>query len=206
MRATAILVATRNEDKMRELRPMFAAAGLSVVDLASLGIEESDEEDGLERFDTFEENALAKAQYFYEVSGGIPTVADDSGLEVQALGGRPGVRSKRFSGHGELSGPSLWAANNRALLDALAGVDDRRARFVCAVAFVSVGDALVRRGEVEGRVLSAPVGDGGFGYDPLFYAPELGRTFGEASIEEKERVSHRGRAFQALVEELRRRR
>lgn len=199
MSATALLLATRSPDKAREIRPMFAEAGFTLIDLDQFGIDESVEEHDLERFETFEENAVAKAQYFYEVSGGVPTIADDSGLEVQALSGRPGVRSKRWSGREDLSGTALDRANNQALIAALGSTEDRRARYVCAAAFVSVGDTVVVRGEVEGRIVAAPRGSAGFGYDPHFLSADLGRTFAEVSRDEKARVSHRGRAFRALL-------
>jgi XTP/dITP diphosphohydrolase len=199
MSATALLVATRSEGKLREIRPMFAAAGLTLVSLDELEIEESQEEAELEPYATFEENALSKARYFYEVSGGIPTVADDSGLEVAALGGQPGVRSKRWSGRHDLTGVALDAENNRALLTSLDGVADTSARYVCVAAYVAVGLELTARGETSGSIVRAPQGSGGFAYDPYFLSSELGRTFGESSPSEKERVSHRGRAFRALV-------
>jgi XTP/dITP diphosphohydrolase len=199
MSATALLIATRSEGKLREIKPMFAAAGLTLVSLDELGIDESDEENDLEPFATFEENALSKARYFYEVSGGIPTVADDSGLEVDALGGRPGVKSKRWSGRNDLRGPALDRANNEALVNALAGVAVRAARYVCVAAFVSVGDEMTARGESAGTIIDEPRGTEGFGYDPYFLSADLGRTFGESTPDEKQRVSHRGRAFQELL-------
>ena len=196
-----VLVATRNAGKLRELRPLFGALGVRVVDLAEAGIAESDAEDAVEAHETFEANALAKAHWFHAASGGLPTVADDSGLEVEALGGGPGVRSKRFSG---VEGASrvVDAANNALLVERLAGVADRRARFVCAAAFVGAGRELVRRGSVPGRIVDQGAGAHGFGYDPHFLADELGKTFGEATVEEKGRVSHRARAFAALVAAL----
>jgi XTP/dITP diphosphohydrolase len=197
----AILLATRNPGKLRELRPMFERAGLQVVDLDAFGIPEDDDEQQLERFATFEENAVAKARYFYEVSGGVATIADDSGLEVEALGGAPGVRSKRWSGRDDLTGQALDDANNAALLAQLHGAPDRSARYVCAAAFVGLARELVRRGVTHGHVLDAPRGSGG--YDPFFESDDLHLTFGEASREAKERVSHRGRAIAALIEELR---
>lgn len=203
MSRTDILLATRSEGKLRELRPLFEGAGFTVVDLESWGLAEDPEEADLEQFDTFEENALAKARYFYEVSGGIAAIADDSGLEVPALGGQPGVRSKRFSGRTDLTGRALDEANNVALISALAGATDRQARFVCAAAFVGLGSEIVHRGVTAGRILEAPRGDGGFGYDAWFESAELGRTFAEASTAEKERVSHRGRAMRALIEGMR---
>ncbi len=202
MSSSTLLLATRSQGKLRELRPLFADAGLAVVDLVEAGIPETPDEDELERFETFEENALAKARWFRDVSG-LPTVSDDSGLEVLALGGRPGVRSKRWSGRSDLSGQPLDDANNALLLRELSGASERRARYVCVAAFVDGSRALVRRGETEGVIVDAPVGSGGFGYDPYFRSDELGRTFGEATRAEKERVSHRGRAFRALLSALR---
>ena len=199
-----MLLATRSEGKLAELRPLFAAAGFNVVDLAHVGIEEDEDEHELERFDTFEENALAKARYFYETSGGITTVADDSGLEVAALGGRPGVRSKRWSGRAELAGAALDEANNAKLLAELAPHADRSARYVCVAAYVGLGRELAARGECAGRIVGAARGANGFGYDPYFESAETGRTFGEMTREEKERISHRGRAFRSLFERLRR--
>ena len=199
-----LLLATRSAGKLRELRPLFESAGFTVVDLAEHEIEEEAAEDDLERFDSFEENALAKARYFYEVSGGIATVADDSGLVVDALGGAPGVRSKRWSGRGDLAGRALDEANNAKLVSSLEGAMDRSARYVCAAAFVGLDGEVVRTGETTGVVLEGPRGSGGFGYDPYFASSELGgRTFAEVSAAEKERVSHRGRAFRALIEALR---
>ena len=202
MSATALLVATRSPGKLREIKPMFAAAGLTLVSLDELEIDESDEENELEPFDTFEENALSKARYFYEVSGGIPTVADDSGLEVDALGGKPGVRSKRWAGRQDLGGVALDEANNEALLQAIGDVETATARYVCVAAFVAVGVELVTRGETAGTIIRTRRGQGGFGYDPYFLSAELGRTFGESTTEEKERVSHRGRAFRSLLERI----
>ena len=204
MSATALLVATRSQGKLREIRPMFAAAGLTLVSLDELEIDESDDEKELEPYLTFEENALSKARYFYEVSGGIPTVADDSGLEVEALGGRPGVKSKRWAGRDDLTGTALDEANNQMLVRSIAGMHAPAARYVCVAALVGVGGLeLTARGESTGTLLSAPRGSGGFGYDPYFLSTELGKTFGESSTEEKERVSHRGRAFRELLSRMR---
>jgi XTP/dITP diphosphohydrolase len=197
-RARAILLATRSAGKLREIRPMFAAAGLAVVDLPELGIAETAEEQELERYETFEQNAIAKARYFHDRTS-LATVADDSGLEVEALGGRPGVRSKRWSGRPDLSGQALDDANNALLLQSLRGVSDRRARYVCVAAYVAGERSLVRRGEAPGIIVDTPRGGGGFGYDPYFVAAGTGRTFGELSVSEKEQLSHRGRAFSALI-------
>lgn len=197
--AEPIVLATRSLGKLYELRPLFAAAGLRVIDLDEAGIPEQPDEEELERWETFEENALAKARYFFERSGGRATVADDSGLEVAALDGRPGVRTKRWSGRTDLSGRALDRANNEKLLATLAGVSDRRARYVCVAAYVDAHSERTFRGESSGRILDAPRGTGGFGYDPLFLSEDLGVTFAEVEREVKEPVSHRGRAFASLV-------
>jgi XTP/dITP diphosphohydrolase len=196
------LLATRSDGKLRELEPLFADAGIQVVTLDEAGIAESPGETDIEAYSTFEENALAKARYFRDRSG-LLTFADDSGLEVHALGGQPGIRSKRWSGRADLTGRDLDAANNAELLQALRSAGDRHARYVCAAALASNDGELVTRGEVEGRILEEPRGRGGFGYDPLFFSTELGVTFGEASRADKERVSHRGRAFRALLRAMR---
>jgi XTP/dITP diphosphohydrolase len=200
--AGSFLLATRSSGKFRELEPLFQRAGIRVVTLDALGIAESADEADVEAFETFEENALAKARYFHDRTG-LPTLSDDSGLEVRALHGQPGVRSKRWSGRQDLTGIALDDANNAELLRALRTACDRRARYVCVAALTADGHELVRRGEVEGEILDAPRGSGGFGYDPLFRSSELGVTFGEASLEAKERVSHRGRAFRALLTAMR---
>lgn len=196
-----MLLATRSVGKVRELRPLLLARGLDVISLDDAGIAESDVEDALEVFETFEENALAKARHFARISG-RPTFADDSGLAVDALGGRPGVKSKRWSGRVDLSGQALDDENNRLLVEALRNTSDRRAHYVCAAAFVDGARELVCRGEVHGRILEVPSGSGGFGYDPFFFSDELGKSFGDATREEKATVSHRARAFAALLSRL----
>lgn len=199
------VLATRNSGKVRELRALFAEAGIAVMDLDQAGIPSSPDEEGLEVFDTFEANALAKARWFAARAGGRAVVADDSGLEVLALGGAPGVHSKRWSGRTECSGVELDAANNELLLGRLRGAEDRRARFVCAAAWSAQdeGRSLVVRGEVPGCIVDHAAGSHGFGYDPLFFVTELGATMGEATVQEKQRVSHRGRAFAALIDAVR---
>jgi XTP/dITP diphosphohydrolase len=192
------VLATRSPGKLRELVPLFAARGLEVIDLSAAGVVETPAEDALEVFATFEDNALAKARYFHARTG-RPAFADDSGLEVDALGGAPGVLSKRWSGRTDLSAQALDDENNRLLLERLDGAANRRARYVCAAAYVDATRELVSRGETVGRISDAPRGEHGFGYDPYFFSSELERTFGEATREEKERVSHRGRAFRALL-------
>jgi XTP/dITP diphosphohydrolase len=204
------LLATRSDGKLRELREIFSGFGLQVVDLSSLGIPKFDTEDTLEAFETFEENALAKARYFYEASDGMPTFGDDSGMCVDALGGEPGVYSKRWSGREDLGGRALDAANNEKLVQrvrqARAEQGNRftdAARYVAVAAFKDRAGEAFRRGEIEGRVILTPRGTGGFGYDPYFEAPDLGGTFAESPIEKTARGSHRSRAFQSLLAALR---
>lgn len=196
------LLATRSAGKLRELTPIFQQAEVEIVTLDMAGIHESREESAVETYATFEDNALAKARYFKEKSG-LPTFADDSGLELLALGGAPGVRSKRWSGRTDLRGQALDDANNEELLRALRISADRRARYVCAAALVSDDGELVRRWTVDGEIVTEARGENGFGYDPFFLSTELGVTFGEASLAEKERVSHRGRAFRELLAAMR---
>lgn len=200
-----LLVATRSVHKLGEIRAILAdVPGVELVGLDDVGVEPSPAEDGLEPHDTFEANAESKARYFHALTG-LPTVADDSGLAVDALGGRPGVRSKRFA-PGGLDGLARDRANNRHLVELLTEVapEERTARYVCAVALVEgAGPVRTVRGECEGRILAEERGEGGFGYDPLFLVPDLERTFAEVSAAEKHARSHRGRAFRALAELLR---
>ncbi|MBI3981345.1 MAG: non-canonical purine NTP pyrophosphatase [Gemmatimonadetes bacterium] len=199
-----LLVATRSAGKRREISAILTGIDRRVVFPDDLGLEQRPEEAGLETADTFEGNARRKAEYFARLTG-LETVADDSGLEVFALGGEPGVRSKRFALY---DGPpdGVDAANNAALLRRLAGAapERRRARYRCVAVFLAPprGVPQVFEGITAGRVLEAPRGTGGFGYDPLFLADELGRSFGEVPPEEKDAVSHRGRAFRAFAEWL----
>ena len=196
-----LLLATRSTGKLRELLPMCAARGINALGLDAAGVVESRVEDELEMLDSFEGNALAKARHFHAQTG-LPTAADDSGLVVPALGGLPGVKSKRWSGRPDLTGRALDDENNRLLLERLraSGIEDRRAYYVCAAAYIDPEGEVVCRGEVHGRIIDEPRGDEGFGYDPYFAADELGgRTFGEASREEKETISHRARAFSSLL-------
>lgn len=196
-----ILLASRSAGKIREIRVMFEAVGLRIVNLDEAGVPESPHEEDLENAPTFEGNALAKARYFQRLAS-MPTVADDSGIEVSALGGAPGVYSKRWSGRRDLRGQELDDANNALLLERLAGAEDRSARYVCAAAYSDGAIEFVERGEVRGRITWTPRGTGGFGYDPYFEAEELGRTFGEVSMSEKASVSHRARAFAKLLQRL----
>jgi XTP/dITP diphosphohydrolase len=186
--------ATGNPGKLREFR---LAAGQVDLDL-ELVPDFKSLPPAIEDGATFEENAIRKALHYAPYVEGL-LFADDSGLEVDALGGAPGVYSARYSG--EHAGDE---ANNRLLLDNLRGVRDRAARFVCAIALVE-GQRLIGtyRGAVEGRILDGPRGSGGFGYDPLFFHEPFGCTFGEASAEQKLLVSHRGQALRAMLKTLR---
>ena len=201
-----LLVATRSAHKLGEIRAILRDVGrLSLVDLNDVGFAPSPEEEGIEAYETFSENALAKARYFAEKTG-LPTVADDSGLVVDALGGRPGVHSKRFAPGGkELSSEDRDRANNEHLLELLGDrpLAERTARYVCVAALVDdSADPIQARGEAEGLILGRPRGYGGFGYDPLFYDQALGRTFAELTPREKDERSHRGRAFRRLATDL----
>jgi XTP/dITP diphosphohydrolase len=179
---------TSNRGKLREFQ--MAAADMEILPLAV----PAPEEDG----ETFEETARSKALYYGAHTSGY-TFADDSGLEVDALNGAPGVNSARFAGLNATD-----EANNALLLTRLRGIENRTARFVCAIALVHNG-ALVRtfRGTVEGRIIDAPRGSGGFGYDSLFFYEPFGCTFGEATAEQKMQVSHRAQALQAMFTYLR---
>lgn len=200
-----LVLATRSAGKLRELVPMLASHGWEAVTLVEAGLPETAAEEALEAFATFEENALAKARHFSALAGGL-VVADDSGLAVDVLGGRPGVHSKRWCGRPDLEGEALDAANNAFLQEALAavapGASAHTARYVCAAAAVWPSGELVVRGETAGHLLPVPRGAGGFGYDPYFFSAELGMTFAEAERDAKAAVSHRGRAFRALLDAL----
>jgi XTP/dITP diphosphohydrolase len=199
-----LLVATRSEGKQREIRRVLEPAGIEVVFPDDIGIFESPQEDLLELGDSFQANARAKAEYFARKTG-LPTVAEDSGLEVFSLGGEPGVRSRRWAGAvGTAS--EVDAANNAMLLRRLAGAAEprRRARYRCVLVFLREPGAIpeVIEGTCAGRIVDAPRGSEGFGYDPLFFSDDLTKTFGEATPVEKDAVSHRGRALQALASAL----
>ena len=202
-----LLLATRSSGKLEEIRTILGdMPDLELLDLDGARIPADPVEDDLEPYDTFEENAHSKASYFQRISG-MPTIADDSGLEVDALRGRPGVRSRRFAPLSETAGrEDQDEANNRHLLALLEGVAPTRrtARYVCVAAFVEgEGRASLFRGTAEGVILEHYRGTGGFGYDPLFREISLGRTFAEVSAREKHDRSHRGEAFRALVTHLR---
>jgi XTP/dITP diphosphohydrolase len=200
-----LLVATRNPGKEREIRGILTDLPYDLVFLDEAGIAETSEEALIEQADTFEGNARHKAEYFAKRSG-LPTVAEDSGIEVFALGGLPGVKSRRFA---MFSGPMAAQdeENNRELLHRLSGLapERRRARYRCVVVYLPRLDAVsyAFEGACNGRILEDRRGTGGFGYDPLFFSDDLGMSFGEASPEAKHAVSHRGRAFRAFAEWIR---
>jgi len=190
---TRLYCATGNAGKLREFRMAALHAPVEIELLG--GYKQLPEciEDGV----TFEENAVKKALHYAPHVPG-PLFADDSGLEVDALGGAPGVYSARYSGPGATD-----ASNNRLLLEKLKGVSNRAARFVCAIALADGGRVTgVYRGSVDGFIIDEPRGLGGFGYDPLFFCPAFGCTFGEATAEQKFSLSHRGRALRAMLADL----
>lgn len=194
----SLLIATRSAKKLKEIVAILAGfPELRLLDLNDIALPVDPREDGLEVFSTFAENALAKARYFAGGTGML-TLADDSGLCVDALDGAPGVRSKRFSGHTDLDRERLDAANNELLLQRMADVPapKRTARYVCAAAIAKPdGGEAVFEGTCAGEILQAPVGRRGFGYDPLFYVPEERATFGEIGTDRKNELSHRARAM-----------
>jgi XTP/dITP diphosphohydrolase len=199
-----VLAATRSVGKQREIRRVLGSAGLEVVFPDDIWLRESSAGNPLEQGDSFEANARQKAEYFARLSS-MPTFADDSGLEVFSLGGAPGVHSKRWAGASG-SEAEIDAANNAELLRRLAGAPESRrlARYRCVLYYLpSYGSVpTICQGDCTGRILDAPRGTNGFGYDPYFFSDELGKTFGEATDEEKDAVSHRGRALRALGERL----
>jgi XTP/dITP diphosphohydrolase len=199
-----LLFATRSHGKQREVRTLLEAAGHEVVFPDEAGVPESPAEARLEIADSFETNARTKAEYFLRQTG-LPTVADDSGLEVLSLGGLPGVRSKRWA-NAAGSPRDIDLANNAELVRRLQGAPPARrsARYRCVLVLLRRAGAVpeVFEGACAGRILEQPQGDGGFGYDPFFWSVDLGKTFGEASDAEKAGVSHRGRALQGLLQAL----
>ena len=197
-----LLLATRSAHKVQEIRTILSGIPrLTVLDLDDIGLEWRDEEEALEPFDTFEENARSKAEYFHARTG-LPTVADDSGLEVDALGGAPGVRSKRFAPVEGLTGHKLDQANNNYLVERLGALEleKRTGQYVCVAALLGfTSQMIVTRGEAKGLILAEPRGGGGFGYDPYFFEPNLEMTFAELHPDQKNELSHRGKAFRALT-------
>ena len=184
-----LLCATSNPGKLREFRGA-AGSRWRIEPLPDLGRIPAPEETGA----TFAENAVEKARYYAQFAHGVPLFAEDSGLEVDALAGAPGVYSARFAGP-----DADDAANNRLLLERLLDQTDRRARYVATIALILPGqDPRTFRGTVEGEILREPRGSGGFGYDPLFFYPPFAATFAEVTAEQKFTVSHRGRAVEKM--------
>lgn len=189
----SIILASNNKDKVKEVKEILK--GYDIISMKEAGIDVDIEENGT----TFEENALIKARAIMKLTGQI-TMADDSGLEIDYLNKAPGVYSARFMGH-----DTSYDIKNKALIQKLEGVkgSDRSGRFVCAIAVCFPdGREIVKRGTMEGLIAEEIKGDNGFGYDPIVYLPEYGRTSGELAPEEKNKISHRGKALTLIKEEL----
>ena len=189
----SIILASNNKDKVKEVKEILK--GYDIISMKEAGIDVDIEENGT----TFEENALIKARAIMKLTGKI-TMADDSGLEIDYLNKAPGVYSARFMGH-----DTSYDIKNKALIQKLEGVkgSDRSGRFVCAIAVCFPdGREIVKRGTMEGLIAEEIKGDNGFGYDPIVYLPEYGRTSGELAPEEKNKISHRGKALALIKEEL----
>jgi XTP/dITP diphosphohydrolase len=190
-----LVIASNNPGKLREFQHLLQPLGIEVLTQAQLGITEAEEPHV-----TFVENALAKARHVARLSG-LPALADDSGLCVAALGGAPGVYSARFAG----DNPKSDARNNEKLLESMRGVADRRAHYYCVLALLHHADdpqPLIAEGEWHGEIAHAERGEGGFGYDPLFWLPELGKMSSELERDEKHAISHRGKALKVLLKKL----
>ncbi|RTL55785.1 MAG: RdgB/HAM1 family non-canonical purine NTP pyrophosphatase [Rhodocyclaceae bacterium] len=189
-----IVLASNNAGKLKEFAQLLAPLGIEVLPQSAFNVSEAEEPHV-----TFVENALAKARHCARATG-LPALADDSGLCVAALGGAPGVQSARYAG-----APKSDARNNEKLLAELKSTTDRRAHFTCVLVLVHHADdpqPIICEGEWHGEILTAPRGGEGFGYDPLFGVPELGKSAAELSHEEKNTRSHRGQAVRALVARL----
>ena len=192
-----IIFATGNENKMKEIRMILADCGYEILSMKEAGIDVDVVEDG----NTFEENAIIKATEISKLVGeDCVVLADDSGLEVDYLNKEPGIYSARYEGV-----DTPYSIKNQIIIDRLAGVEGeaRSARFVCAIAAAFPdGRVETRRGTIEGRIAFTPAGENGFGYDPIFYVPEFGKTTAELDPEEKNKVSHRGNALRMIKEVL----
>lgn len=187
------VLATHNPGKLKEMGTILSRFGVEVASPGELGIAVEVEETGT----TFAENAMLKAKAICAAAG-LPAIADDSGLCVDALGGGPGIYSARYGGEGLDD-----AGRYRLLLSSLRGQTTRAAHFACAIACAFPnGDTLTAEGRCDGTIAFAPMGEGGFGYDPVFFVPELKKTFGQLSAEEKSAISHRGRALADFAEKL----
>lgn len=191
---TRVVLASNNPGKLREFSAILSAAGIEMIAQGSLGVSEA-----AEPYPTFVENALAKARHASQMTG-LPALADDSGLCVRALDGAPGVHSARYAMLPD--GLRSDAANNAKLVAALAGQGDRRSCYVALLVFMRRADdprPIVVEGTLDGEVLDTPRGSNGFGYDPYFFLPDLGRTVAELAPAHKNRISHRARALQRLL-------
>ncbi len=190
-----IIAATKNKNKLREFGEILK--GFEIVSQEDAGIDIDVEETGT----TFEENSLLKAKAIYDMTG-IPAIADDSGLCVDALGGEPGVYSARYGGEGydDKGRVSLLLKNMENIPD-----DKRSARFVCAITLVDEKGVLTARGECEGKIGYEPKGTNGFGYDPVFFVEKFGKTMAEISPEDKNSISHRGKALEIFSEKIKNR-
>lgn len=188
-----IIAATNNANKIKEITSLFSELGFEVVSQKDAGIDIDVEETG----NTFAENALIKARAVAMLCDDY-VLADDSGLCVDSLDGRPGVYSARYAGEGASDAQKI-----EKLLSELEDKDDRKAKFVTSIAFIFPdGREIVTKGEVHGKITLEPRGENGFGYDPVFFSTELCKTFAEADMEEKNSISHRGRALKALYEKI----
>lgn len=198
-----LLIATRSTGKRPEIEGLLASAPVQIVFPDDLMLERRREEETIESGTTFTENATLKALHFARRSG-VPTAAEDSGIEVDFLKGEPGIHSKRFAV--STAGSFDDHANNEELLRRLEGVpeDERTARYRCVISYVEDvhSEPMIFEGLCTGRITKEYRGTSGFGYDPLFWSDDLGKTFGEATAQEKAAVSHRGRAFNAFAEWL----
>ncbi len=196
-----LVIASNNPGKLREIAAILSPLQIEVLPQGALGVSEAEEPHC-----TFVENALAKARHASRLTG-LPALADDSGVCVHALGGEPGVHSARYAAAAAaVDRETQDHLNNAKLLQALAGRGDRGAHYCCVIVLVRHADdpqPLIAEAEWHGEILEAPRGTGGFGYDPLFLIPELGRTGAELATEEKNALSHRGRALALLVQRLR---
>jgi XTP/dITP diphosphohydrolase len=191
--AEKFVLATHNPGKLKEMSAILADLGVEVASPKDIGIEVDVEETGT----TFAENAMLKAKAICKASN-LPAIADDSGLCVDALNGGPGVYSARYGGE-ELDDRGRYTL----LLNSMRGQTTRAAHFTCSIACAFPnGDTLTAEGQVQGTIAFAPMGDGGFGYDPVFFYPPLAKTFGQLTVEEKSKISHRGKALAEFSEKL----
>ncbi len=188
-----LVLATRNKGKVREIKQLLKDQDVEIKDLNDFGPIPEIEEDG----SSFDENAYKKASFVSRILG-YPAMADDSGLVVEALGGEPGIHSARYAGNNATD-----KENCEKLIKKLKGIKNRKAAFECVISIaVPTGAALTYEGRCEGIIIDEPAGENGFGYDPFFYYPDLKKTFAEISMEEKNKISHRGKALMEVKDEF----